>query len=116
MNEGMTVASVVAILAPLVAVPLGVISLYLRSIRDQQTSKHMETLQRIETLEQSIRGLAQMVNTFERDYTTKEEWLRESMHARSQLERLTEMVGKLQVSVEHTGDIAAALVKAVEHR
>jgi hypothetical protein len=38
------------------------------------------------------------------------------MHARNQLERLTEMVGKLQVSVEHTGDIAAALVKAVEHR
>ena len=35
MNDGMTVAPVVAILAPLVAVPLGVITLYLRSIRDQ---------------------------------------------------------------------------------
>jgi len=107
-----TIASVAVVLAPLVGVPLGMITLYLRTIRDQQTSKHYEMLQRIECLETSIRGLSQMVNTFERDYTTKEEWLRESMHARRQLERLTEMVGKLQVSVEHTGDLAAGLLKA----
>ena len=114
MNFWVIMASVVAVLAPLVGVPLGIITLYLRSIRDQQTTKHYEMLQRIECLETSIRGLSQIVNTFERDYTTKEEWLRESMHARRQLERLTEMVGKLQVSVEHTGDLAAEFLKAVQ--
>ena len=112
MSFWVTIASVAVVLAPLVGVPLGMITLYLRTIRDQQTSKHYEMLQRIECLENSIRGLSQMVNTFERDYTTKEEWLRESMHARRQLERLTEMVGKLQVSVEHTGDLAAGFLKA----
>jgi hypothetical protein len=71
-------------------------------------------LQRIECLQSAIRGLSQTVNTFERDYTTKEEWLRESMHARRQLERLSEMVGKLQVGVEHTSDLAARFLQAVE--
>ena len=116
MTPWLVVASVVAVVAPLVGVPLGVITLYLRNIRDQQSSKHSEMLQRIQMLEESIQGMTRMVNAFERDYTTKEEWLRESMHARRQLERLTEMVGKLQVSVEHTGDLAAAVVKAVGNK
>jgi archaellum component FlaC len=109
-------ATIVGVLAPLVGLPLGMITLYLRTIRDQQTTKHYEMLQRIECLENSIRGLSHLVNTFERDYTTKEEWLRESMHARRQLEHLTEMVGKLQVSVEHSGDLAAEFLKAVERK
>ena len=112
MNFWVTIASIVGVLTPLVGVPLGLITLYLRAIRDQQTTKHFELLQRIECLEESIRSLSRLVNAFERDYTTKEEWLRESMHARHQLERLTEMVGKLQVSVEHTGDLAAEFIKS----
>ena len=114
MDLWITITAIVGVLTPLVGAPLGVITLYLRAIRDQQTTKHYEMLQRIECLESAIRGLTQTVNTFERDYTTKEEWLRESMHARRQLERLTEMVGKLQVGVEHTSDLAARFLQAVE--
>ena len=51
MDLWITITAIVGVLAPLVGAPLGVITLYLRAIRDQQTTKHYEMLQRIECLE-----------------------------------------------------------------
>ena len=106
-------ASLVGVLAPLVGIPLAIIGLYLRAIRDHQTSKHAELLHRIERVEQSIGEFRKTVSGIERDYATKEEWLRESMSARNQLARLTEMVSKLQAGMEHTESLTTTLLSVV---
>jgi hypothetical protein len=93
-------ATLVAVLAPLVGVPLSVMTLYLRAIREDQASRGRDTIRRIELLEQQARGLEKSVEETARDYTTKEEWLRESMLARQQLQRLTEMVARMQARLE----------------
>src|SRR3989304_5107722 len=87
------------VLAPLVAVPLTVITFYLRSIRDHQMSWHSECVRRFETVEASAADLARTVGEFERDYATKEEWLRECMHARRKLEQLGETVVRLETTI-----------------
>ena len=95
MNWEMT-ATLVAVLAPLVGVPLSVMTFYLRAIREGQEGRLREIGRRIEMLEQQTRGLEKLVEDVSRDYTTKEEWLRESMLARQQLQRLTEITARLE--------------------
>lgn len=107
-----SLAAVVAVVAPLVGGPLAAILFYLRSIRDYQTTEHAETAQRIDHLEQGIRDILRRLGAFERDYTTKEEWLREAMHARRQLERLTELSARMCSQLEHTRQLAATFVNA----
>ena len=50
----------------------------------------------------------------ERDYTTKEEWLRESMLARQQLERLTEMVARMQARLEDGDGLIGHLARTTD--
>lgn len=88
-----------AVLTPLIGVPLTVITFYLRSLRDQQVSWQSELRRRFETLETSTRELRRHVDDFEREYTTKEEWLRECMHARRVLEHLTETTARLDAAM-----------------
>ena len=87
-----------AILVPLVAVPLTVITFYLRSLREQQVIWQASGVRRIELLEQAVGDLRKVLTEFERDYTGKEEWLRECMHTR----RLTEQLIEATVRVETT--------------
>ncbi len=103
----------VAVFAPLVGVPLAMITLYLRTIRDHQSERHAELVQRGERVEQALAELRRAVDGFERDYATKEEWLREAMSARQQLARLTEMVSRLQAGVEQTEALTATFLRAV---
>jgi hypothetical protein len=95
------IAVLVGVLSPLVAVPLMVITLYLRAIREHQTTTMAEMTHRIETMEASIRDLLRSTAEFEREYTTKEEWVRESMIARQGLERLTEMVARIETDLSN---------------
>ncbi len=107
-------ATLVAVLAPLVGVPLSVMTLYLRAIREDQASRGRDTTRRIETLEQQARGLEKILDQTARDYTTKEEWLRESMLARQQLQRLTEMVAHMQARLEDGQGLVAHLARATQ--
>ncbi len=95
------IAALVGVLGPLVGVPLAAITLYLRAIHEHQTAGAAELMHRIENIERSIHELSRSMIDIERDYTTKEEWLRESMHARQQLERLTEMMVRVQAELEN---------------
>lgn len=90
----------VAVLAPLVAVPLTVITFYLRSLREHQLTWHAAITHRVERMETSIAELRRAFSDFERDYTTKEEWLRECMHARRTLEQLSEAVVRMEAVLE----------------
>ena len=82
--------ALLAVLTPLVAVPLTVITFYLRSLREHQVTWHGELVRRLEAVEASVMDLRDTVSEFERDYTSKEEWLRECMQARHTLGQLKE--------------------------
>ncbi len=99
-------------MSPLVGVPLIVITLYLRAIREHQTSTMVEITRRIEAMEASMRDLLRATADFEREYTTKEEWVRESMLARQRLERLTEMMARIEAEMENGQGLAAQIGRA----
>jgi len=100
---------VVGVLSPLVGAPLIVITLYLRAIREHQTATMTEINHRIQTIETAIHDLLKSTADFEREYATKEEWVRESMVARQRLEKLTEMVTRIQTELENGNGIAAEI-------
>jgi len=102
----------VGVLSPLVGVPLVMITFYLRTIREHQTSTMAEITHRIDTIEGSIRGLLRRTAGFDREYTTKEEWVRESMLARQRLEHLTELVTRIEVELENGQGLAGEMGRA----
>ncbi len=89
------------VLTPLVAVPLTVITFYLRAIREHQLSWHAEWTRRLERVEGATGELRKALADLERDYATKEEWLRECLHSRRRLEQLTEATVRLEALLEH---------------
>ena len=93
-----TLLSLLAVLTPMVGVPLTVITFYLRSLRDQQEAWHAELDRRLETVEDNNREMRQTLRAYERDYTTKEEWLRECMLARKTLMELKESTVRLEAN------------------
>jgi hypothetical protein len=100
------------VLSPLVGVPLTVITLYLRAIREHQTTSMGEMVRRIEALEQAISDHLRATADFDREYATKEEWVRESMLARQRLERLTEMATRIEAELESGKSLATELGRA----
>lgn len=88
--------ALLTVLTPLVAVPLTIITFYLRSLREHQVSWHAELVRRMDSVEAAAAELRKTVDCFERDYTTKEEWLRECMHARRLLEQVTAATVRLE--------------------
>jgi hypothetical protein len=100
---------IVGVISPLVGVPLVMITLYLRAIRDHQASASVNMCHRIEVIEVAIRDLLKSTADLDREFATKEEWVRESMLARQGLERLTEMVTRIQADLENGQGVAAEL-------
>lgn len=94
------VSALVAVAAPLVAVPLTLITFYLRSMREHQVSAQAQAERRIEAVESTATELRKAVSDMERDYTTKEEWLRECMHTRRVLEQLTETTVRIETTLQ----------------
>ncbi|MCO6436003.1 MAG: hypothetical protein J5J06_02825 [Phycisphaerae bacterium] len=93
-------AALIALLTPLIGVPLGLITFYLRSLRENQQSWAAEFRRRIAALEAALRDLRRADADFARDYTTKEEWLRELLHARRLFERLSERTCRLETHAD----------------
>ncbi len=93
-------ATFLAVVTPLVAVPLTVLTFYLRSIREHQLTWQGELVRRCDGVESLAKELRRAFSEFERDCVTKEEWLRECMHARRTLERLTEVTAGLDATVK----------------
>ena len=87
-----------AVLTPLVVVPLTVFTFYLRSLREQQSAWHADFVKRIEAVEGILNQIRRHVFDFERDYTTKEEWLREEMQTRRRIEMLRESTWRLEAA------------------
>ena len=104
--------AMIATVSALVGVPLGAILFYLRSLRDDQHARHAALNRRMDDIETDLRQISHAVDHLEKTYTTKEEWVRETMLARQQLERLTEMVAKLQAELEQSQGLATQLARA----
>lgn len=92
--------TLLTILTPLVAIPLTVITFYLRSLREHQVSWHADLVRRVESVEASTVALRNTIAELERDFTTKEEWLRECMLARRTLEQLSEATVRIETTVQ----------------
>jgi len=108
-----TMGMLLAALGPLTGVPLTMVAFYLRGLREQQQQRNQETARRVEVVEGDLRAVRVSLGQFERDYTRKEEWLRESMHARQQLERLTEMMARIESQLENSNGLAGQIGRAV---
>jgi len=103
-------ATIVAVLAPLVAVHVTIVAIHLRTIREFQEANRQQLTRRLDTLDGAVGRLRDAVRRFERDYATKEEWLRESMAARRHIERLSDAIIRFEAQAEQ----AYALARRVD--
>ncbi len=94
------VGALLTVLAPLLGVPLTVITFYLRGLKEQLKGTQAELVKRMETLEQAAAELRREWRLAERDFATKEEWLREVLHARRQIERLSAETLQLKLRLD----------------
>jgi len=106
------VSTVIGALSALVGVPLTAIVLYLRAIREDQRIVQSDMTRRVDKIEAECLRIDESVDEIERSYTPKEEWVRETMLARKQLARLTELMARLQVELESSRALAAQFARS----
>lgn len=90
----------VAVAASMVGVPLTVIVFYLRSLRENLLFGQQSLARRIEAQEAAGAELRRAISDLPRDYTTKEEWLRELLHTRRVLEEVKEASIRVQTTLD----------------
>ena len=106
------IGTMIGALSMLVGIPLSAIVLYLRAIREEQRLLQVTLARRVEKIETECQRVELSVEQVQRSYTTKEEWVRETMLARHQLERLTELMARLQSELESSRGLATQFVRA----
>lgn len=106
------VAAIIGAVSTLVGIPLTAIVFYLRAIREDQRVAQASIARRVETIESECRRIDESVDDVEREYTPKAEWIRETMLARKQLGRLTELMARLQAELESSRGLATQFVRA----
>ena len=106
------VGTVVGALSALVGVPLTAIVLYLRAIREDQRTVQADMTRRVDKIEAECLRIEESVDEIERSYTPKEEWVRETMLARKQLARLTELMARLQAELESSRALATQFARS----
>lgn len=106
------IGAMIGALSMLVGIPLSAIVMYLRAIREEQRMLQVTLARRVEKIEAECRRVDLSVEQVQRNYTTKEEWVRETMLARNQLERLTELMARLQAELESSRGLATQFVRA----
>ena len=84
-----------AILTSIMVIPLGVITFSLRALREQQSAGRSDLTRRIESNEGELQRLNERLASFDRDYATKEDWLRECMLARHDIARMSRTLARL---------------------
>jgi hypothetical protein len=87
-----------AVVAPLMAATTALVVFYLKALRDHLSVRHADLARRLDRVEHALGELRRDVADIERDYTTKEEWLRECMWTRRLLDRTTRAVARLDAA------------------
>jgi len=108
-----TIAAMAGTVSALVGPPLAVVIHHVRVLREDQRTTQRELGRRIEQLDGDVRRMERSVEDVQRAYTTKDEWLRETMLARRQLERLSELLARLQADMENVRGLTGQFGRAV---
>ncbi len=96
-----------AVVAPLVGVPLTVMTFYLKSLREQQAGRFSDLTERVSTTGKELRRVVEDVGQIRRNFATKEEWLRETMWARQRIEALSAASMRAETELESQGGLVA---------
>ncbi len=92
-----------AVIVPLVSVPLTVLTFYLRSLRESQDARISEVRERLQASEQRLADCREGLCDIQRNYVTKEDWLRELLAVRRRLEALSDAVARCRTLAESHG-------------
>ncbi len=95
-----SIGTMLAVLTPIIGVPLAAITFYLRSLREHLVRGQEQLVRRVEAIERATIDIRRTAAEIERDYTSKDEWLRECMHTRRLLERLIEVTVRLDATMQ----------------
>jgi len=106
-------ATVLAVLTPLVGVPVTVFTFYLKGLRAQQRSRGAELGERLAILDAGVERLREEISALRRDCALKEDWLRESLWARRQIERMSTALTRAQAQLEGAATAAAVADRAM---
>ena len=106
-------AATLAVLTPLIGVPLTVILFYLKGLREQGRDRHGALVRRMDLLEAALGHARLQLTALQRDQTTKEEWLRETMWTRNRIEQLSAWVNRAEAQGAGAG-VLPALARAEE--
>ncbi|MEE8169058.1 MAG: hypothetical protein V3T70_00790 [Phycisphaerae bacterium] len=106
------VAAMIAAMSALVGAPLTAILFYLRALRDEQRTRQHAIDKQLRQFECEVRSVEQTVDDVQRSYTTKEAWIRETMLARKQLERLSELMARIQAELEQSRGLGTQFLRA----
>jgi chromosome segregation ATPase len=99
------VGTLVGALSALVGVPLAAIVLYLRAIREDQKTVQAELARKVDKIEAECRRIDESVDEIE-------EWVRETMLARKELGRLTQLMARLQAEMESSRALAGQFARS----
>jgi len=103
---------VTAVLSTLVAAPLAANFMLLRSLREDQRAAGERGEVRLAALDDDLRRSQIAIEEVRGSYTTKEEWVRETTRARQQLDRLTELMSRIQAELEQSHGLATQFLRA----
>ncbi len=106
------VAVMAGTVSTLIGAPLTAILFYLRAIREDQRARQEFIDERMAAIAADVRQVEHAVDHIEKNYTPKEEWTRETMLARQQLERLTELMAKIEAELEQSHGLATQFLRA----
>ncbi len=111
-HDWQVITTLLAAAGTVLGVPLTAILFYLKVIRDDQ--RHFQTgfLRRISKIEAECDRIELALEKVERRYTPRDEWLRETLLARNQLGRLTEILARVQAEMESSRALATQFVRA----
>ncbi len=111
-HDWFLIATIVGAAATLIGVPLTAIVFYLKAIREDQRELRASVQSRVSRIETEFERMESAIARVERRYTTRDDWMREAMLARSQLTRLTEMTARLHAEMESSRALATQFVRA----
>ncbi|MFQ5430182.1 MAG: hypothetical protein ACE5E1_07725 [Phycisphaerae bacterium] len=106
------IATLIGAAAALAGLPLTLIVVHLRAIREDQRSLRADFTRRVDRIATECERIGIETRRMDRRYTTKEEWIRETMLARRQLGRLTELMARLQAELESSRGLANQFVRS----
>lgn len=95
--------AIVGVVTSIVALPLTLLTFYLKGQRDSAEASRRELARRIDGIERDYERLRIDLTDLERSTTTKEEWLREGLSARRSIESLEASVVRMAVLMEARG-------------